>query len=93
MPYLTVSYDLHYEEEVDYELLYEALRTYPDWCWPLESLWIIETDQTPRQVIAHLRQFVHDRDSMLVMDVGPRASWRRLRVDVTKWLRARFTTV
>lgn len=93
MAYLMVSYDLHREDEVDYQQLYDALRSYPDWCWPLESVWIIETEQTPRQVIAYLRPFVHDRDSLLVMDVGPRASWRNLKKDAADWLRARFTTV
>jgi hypothetical protein len=91
MPYLMVSYDLHYEEEIDYDLLHKALQTYHEWCWPLESTWIIETDQTPRQVLAHLRSYVHDRDSILVMEVGPRAAWRRLKKDNGDWLKARFT--
>lgn len=54
MPAYQISYDLR--KQKDYASLIERINSYGTWCHPLESTWIIITDQTAtqvRDVVAH----------------------------------------
>ena len=87
-----VSYDLRKERSAeDYIRLYDALRSTGVFCWPLQSVWIIETSSSPSGIIAALLSSgaVDDNDGLLVVEMTGRANWRRVRSqEVADWLSA-----
>lgn len=94
MAYYVVSYDLRREvSSDDYDRMYETLKTAGDYCWPLESFWIIETTRPPSEVIAVLisRGVLDDDDGVVVLEITGVGDFRRVKNDVTaKWLNARI---
>lgn len=95
MPYYVVSYDLRREVTADdYERMYEALKTAGDYCWPLESFWIIETTRPPSEVIQVLiaRAVLDDNDGVVVLEITGIGDYRRVKNRLTAdWLDARIT--
>lgn len=92
MPVYLVSYDLRRERSMeDYIRVYDALRSAGTFCWPLYSVWIIETSLTPSGVIGALVNSgtVDDDDGLIVAELTLRADWRRVRSQETAdWLAA-----
>jgi uncharacterized membrane protein len=95
MSYYVVSYDLRREvTSKDYELMHETLKTASDYCWPLESFWIIETTYLPSEVITVLMQrgVIDDNDGIVVLEITGIGAFRRVVNRVTAdWLNTRIT--
>ena len=95
MAYYVVSYDLRREiAPDDYTRMHEALETASDFCWPLESFWIIETARPPSEVIQVLldRGVLDDNDGIVVLEITGVGAFRRVVNQATAdWLQARLT--
>jgi hypothetical protein len=96
MPLYVVGYDLRRETPptfAEYEKVHAALRTAADWCWPLFSLWIIETPLSPRGVINGLLQMgaIDDNDGVVVLEITGVGDFCRLsKQDAADWLNSRL---
>ena len=75
----------------DYRRLHDALRTAADFCWPLESFWIIETPRTPSQVIQFLlnQGVLDDNDGMVVLEITGTGAFRA-RITIWRTIRKVF---
>jgi hypothetical protein len=95
MAWYVVSYDLRREvTSEDYELMHAALKTAADFCWPLESFWVIETPRTPTQVIEFLLAHggLDDNDGVVVLEITGFGAFRRVANQATAdWLTQRIT--
>lgn len=80
-----VDYDLRKQRA--YEPLYERLRSYPVWCRPLESTWVIETSQSAAQVRDYLVDAMDADDGILVTRLSGEAAWRGVTPDVSQYLK------
>lgn len=90
MAWYVVSYDLRREvSRRDWYNLYSALKGAVDYCWPLESIWIIETPRKPSEVINILVStgILDDNDGILVLEITGVGNYRRvINQDVAQWL-------
>lgn len=90
-----VSYDLRgNESEEAYKRIGDALRTAADWCKPLLSHWVIETNLTPTQILDTLFSIgaIDDDDGLVVLETTMRGQFRRIQSPALEWLRERVLT-
>lgn len=82
-----VTYDLH-KPTKDYERLFEALRSYPSWAHPLDSVWFLDTNQDTSAVRNHLQNYIDADDSLIVTGIS---GWATSNVSkkATDWLKQR----
>jgi hypothetical protein len=85
---LLISYDLQTPGK-DYTKLWEYLRSYSTRAKPLESVWLIKTDKTAKEIKKLIRDnYVDSNDKILVIDVtGAAASWNNLSAQVSTWIK------
>ncbi len=90
MAWYVVSYDLRREvTSTDWYRLYSTLKTAVDYCWPLQSIWIIETPRTPAEVIGILRtaEIIDENDGIIVLEITGKGAYRRVNSQETaEWL-------
>lgn len=79
-----ISYDLR--KQRDYTALYERIKTY-HCCHPLESCWVIATQQSAMQVRDNLVQVMDRDDGLMVTRLNGEAAWRSLGDQVSRWLK------
>lgn len=82
-----VTYDLSKPEtSSDYERLFEKLRSFENWARPLQSVWIIKTVTSKRDVLLALTRLIDTNDKVLV--VGLDNSWMSYNLSqrVVDWL-------
>lgn len=95
MAWYVVSYDLRREMSREgYDRLYLALKSAADFCWPLESLWIVETPLAPSAVIAALLRVgaLDDNDGIVVLEITGKGDFRRVvNQEVVDWLNRKVT--
>ena len=95
MGWYALSYDLRREiSNEDYLALYNALKGAVDYCWPLESVWIIETPLNPSQIIETLLGFgiLDDNDGIVVLEITGVGNFRRVvNQDTAAWLNSHLT--
>lgn len=72
-----ISYDLRNKR--DYKALYERIKSYGTWCRPLESVWIIKTDQSAAQVRDYIAAIMDADDQLLVSAMT--AEWASWNID------------
>ena len=82
-----ISYDLR--KQRNYDALYERIKTY-HWCHPLESIWVITTQQSVVEVRDNLTQVMDQDDGLLVTRLTGEAAWINLGDDVSQWLKAKL---
>ena len=82
-----ISYDLRKPGQ-DYKDLHNAIKSYGNWAKPLESVWLIDTNQRAAQIYDRLRPHIDDNDYLLVIETGrDRQGW--LSKDIWNWLDGR----
>lgn len=85
-----INYDLR--KQKDYSSLIEHIKSYGTWCHPLESAWIIVTNQSAVQVRDHLKTVMDSDDGLLVT----RLQWEWAGTGLSKekydWLRNQSVT-
>ena len=80
-----IDYDLR--KQRDYAALFDRIRSYGVWCHPLESTWVVATDQTAAQVRDYLAQAMDSDDGLLVTLLASEAAWMNLDPKVSQWLK------
>lgn len=84
-----IVYDLRNKR--DYRSLRTKLESYSYWARPLESCWIIATDESAEQIRNKLTAAMDNDDGILVTRLQSEAAWRNLDFDhegvMTKWLK------
>lgn len=80
-----VNYDLR--KQRNYDALYERIKKYDNWCHPLESTWVIVTNQSAVQIRDNLIQAMDRDDGLLVTRLSGEAAWYGLSDQVSAWLR------
>lgn len=80
-----ISYDLR--KQKDYSSLIERIKSYGNWCHPLESTWIVVTNQTAVQVRDYLKVVMDNDDGLLVARLQGEAAWYGLSHEVTQWIK------
>ncbi|MDE8754065.1 hypothetical protein PZA22_06030 [Pectobacterium polaris] len=80
-----INYDLR--KQRDYSSLIERIQSYGNWCHPLESTWIIVTDQTAVQVRDNLKAVMDADDGLLVTRLQGEAAWYGLSNEISQWLK------
>lgn len=80
-----VTYDL--VNRRDYSPLIDKIKSYRTWAHPLESVWIIITDESSSQIRDSLSEFIDGDDKLLVMKTTQGASWIGLGRNVSEWIK------
>jgi hypothetical protein len=97
MAWYVVSYDLRKEvTQADWYRLYTTLQGAVDFCWPLQSFWIIETPRPPSGVIEVLRHegAIDDNDGIVVLEITGVGDFRMVQSKETAdWLLRMITRV
>lgn len=95
MAWYAVSYDLRKEYSSEaWARVGEALRTALDWCRPLYSFWIVQTELAPSAVIDVLLNSgaLDGNDGVVVLEITGLGNYRRvLDEDVADWLDSHIT--
>ena len=89
MKTILVSYDLNgHESRQAYTDLIDRIKKYSTWAKPLESLWLIKTDDSVSDVRDTLKPYIDENDELLVLDVTSR-SWatRGISAKVNDWIK------
>lgn len=81
-----INYDLR--KQKDYSSLIERIKSYGTWCHPLESVWIIVTNQTATQVRDYLATVMDNDDGILVTRLQGEAAWYGLSNEVSQWIQS-----
>ena len=99
MAWYCVSYDLRREvTSADYQRMQDAIDALAtDWCKPLLSHWIVESDLRPRALIARLlgSGALDENDGVIVLEITGYGDFRKVsRAEgVVEWLRGRLVRV
>lgn len=82
-----ITYDLR-QPGRNYDDLYDRLRAYGTWAHPLESVWLITTNQNAVQIRDYLTEVIDQNDRLLVVAATRPGAWRHLAPEVSEWLQA-----
>jgi hypothetical protein len=87
MKLFVISYDLK-KPGRNYKGLFDKIETYGTYAKPLESFWLIETNQTAKQIVDTLQTEIDANDRMFVIEAVP-GTWASLRLapNILDWLR------
>lgn len=80
-----VSYDLHSPGQ-SYWNLRQAITSKYSWAKPLESSYLVTTDETAVQVRDYLRQYIDQNDSLLVTRLTGELAWSNINTEVENWI-------
>lgn len=80
-----INYDLRNQR--NYSTLTDKIKSYGTWAKPLESCWIVATNQSASQIRDGLASVMDNDDGLLVTRLEGEAAWRGLSSEITKWLK------
>lgn len=84
---LLISYDLNRPHQ-DYPKLLDKLRSYGTYWHHLDSLWIIKTSESAKEMRDVLKAFIDSNDELLVVNItGDPAAWTGFSDRASKWLK------
>jgi hypothetical protein len=70
-----ISYDLH-QSGRDYERVRRGIEALSDYVKILESVWLVSHAYSAVQIRDHMRAFMDDNDSVMVLEIGVNwATW------------------
>lgn len=79
-----ISYDLC-QPGRNYDKLYQALRSFPNWGRLTESTWAVVTSKTTVEIRDLLNQYIDSNDRLIVVLGGQSAAWTHLLAS-NEWL-------
>ena len=88
MAVYSITYDLRNPGR-DYSGLYDAIKSYRDWRHPMESTWLVSTQQTASQIWEVIGRHIDSNDLVLIIEVKNN-KWGCLTKEVWDWLNARL---
>lgn len=83
---LCITYDLR-QPGRDYSALYSYLKSFPDWCHALESVWFVKTDRSPKTIRNAARSHMDSNDGILIFRATTPGAWAGLSDEISKWLK------
>lgn len=63
-----VTYDLNKAGQ-NYSDLYNALKSYPKWAHPMDSVWFLKTTKSPKSIAEHLHSCMDSNDELFVCKI------------------------
>jgi len=87
---ILISYDLNgYESSQSYTNLINAIKKYSSWAKPLESFWLVKTNQTTEEVREALKPYLDANDEIMTVNVtGCAWSTHGVPKNITDWFYA-----
>lgn len=83
---ILISYDLQTPGK-DYVSLWDHLKSYGNYAKPLESLWLIRTYSSAKQVRDIAVNYIDQNDKIFVVDVtGRESAWHRITTNIIEWI-------
>lgn len=83
---LMISYDLIAPGR-GYEALRSFIESHSKWAKPVESLYLIKTHKSAKDLKTELLSYLDTNDKVIVIDVtGDGASWKGLSDKVSDWI-------
>ena len=79
-----ISYDLISDK--DYSKLYEAIRNYGSFAHVLESVWIIKSSNSSKDIRDNLRSYIDNNDKLFVAKLSGESAWLNLSKEVSDWI-------
>lgn len=64
----SVSYDLQ-NATSEYQELYNGIKDFGTWWHQTESVWMIKTEKSAKEIRDYLTQFIKDGDKLFVIEV------------------------
>jgi hypothetical protein len=89
MAYFVVTYDLKMKDVDDYEDLIGELEKMKSVRYQ-ESCWFVERDKTAQEVCNTLKQYMHEDDKLMVVEISERPVTTKRLKGTGNWLDARF---
>ncbi|MGW3485501.1 hypothetical protein [Rhodococcus indonesiensis] len=84
---ILIGYDLNSPGQ-DYAKLIEKLKSYGTWWHHLDSLWIVKTDASAKEMRDDLKTLIDAGDELLVINItGDAAAWTGFNDRGSKWLK------
>ena len=80
-----VSYDLNKPEQ-DYPKIIKAIETYEFHCRVLQSQWLIRSEKTAEELLAHLSKFIDEDDELFVCEVNKNCAGKFNGARPRKWV-------
>jgi hypothetical protein len=84
-----ISYTLR--KQRNYSGLYKRIHSYGTYCHPLESSWLIVTNQSAMQIRDFLIQAMDPDDSLLITRLQGEAVWEELGEKLSQWLKKQLS--
>ena len=81
---IMVNYDLN-KTGKDYSGVINTIKSF-NWAHPMESCWIISTNQSVTSIYNQIRKHTDDDDSLLVSEFNPNNVYGRIPKDVWNWI-------
>jgi hypothetical protein len=86
-----INYDLNTKGQ-DYKKLINKIETdFTCWWHHLDSLWIVKSDLTAKQILELLHPLIDDNDSLLVTKLSGEAAWQGINQNGAEWLSENLT--
>lgn len=79
-----ITYDLR--KQRNYEVLYEAIKSYETWAHVLESTWVVKTTKSAVQIRDHLANHIDSDDGLFVVKSGTESAWHNV-ICKNEWLK------
>ena len=89
MKIYSITYDLK-KPGRDYSGLYDAIKSYEDWCHPLESTWLVLTQHTASQIWGVIKRHIDQNDSVLIIEVKNDRAGQLPDETVRNWINAKL---
>lgn len=80
-----ISYDLI--KDKDYKSVHEKIKSYPNWAKPLESLWIIKSDNSATEIRDNVGSVMDSDDKLIVLELTGVAAWKNLSAELSGWIK------
>jgi hypothetical protein len=80
-----ISYDLIGPNR-DYTKIIEKIKKYQTWARPLESVWIVKTNNSAAQIRDNLITVLDNNDKLFVVNLSRDAAWKNLSGELSNWI-------
>ncbi|MBG9587388.1 CRISPR-associated protein Cas2 [Cytobacillus firmus] len=81
-----ISYDLIGPNR-DYDSVTEKIKSYGTWARPLESVWIIKSDDSATTIRDNVFSVMDSNDKLFVTGLTGAAAWQNLSPELSEWLK------
>ncbi|MDO6632786.1 CRISPR-associated protein Cas2 [Bacillus thuringiensis] len=80
-----ITYDLIGPNR-DYEKISKKIETYPNHSHILESVWIVKSDTSSKEIRDNLKTALDDNDKLFVSKLTGECAWRKIDEPASQWI-------